>query len=54
MEYAYLVSSTAPTNWSLTAYAWGVQQTRDKDCATLTINSAGTESATGLKPASCW
>ena len=47
-------ANTSATSWELDAIAWGQQKARDGDCQTLTINSAGVETATGDDADSCW
>jgi type IV pilus assembly protein PilE len=47
----------ASTDYSLTATAIGQQQRDDQDCQTLSLNRAGSRTATGAAPnasATCW
>lgn len=45
----YSVDSTGTTDFTVTATAIGVQATRDPDCGTISLTSAGVKS-----PKECW
>jgi type IV pilus assembly protein PilE len=51
--YSIAITAADATRFSATATAIG-SQTKDTDCATLTLDSTGARTATGTKPSVCW
>ncbi|MET3008844.1 type IV pilin protein [Stenotrophomonas koreensis] len=55
--YAYAISASTASSYTLSAAPQGIQAARDTKCGTLTVNSSGVRSAgdkTAAVVADCW
>ena len=53
-DYVFSVAAPTASTYSVTATPQGAQLSRDTACGALSIDQAGTKSATGTMGVSCW